>query len=92
MADIILERKLLKLIKRVRDKFDWLDKAPEEVEEVLVEMAYQMGVSGVSKFKRALKFMEHSNWEKAADEMLDSKWHRQTPNRARSLSNIIRSL
>ena len=92
MAEEILLRKLEKLIKRVRSKFDWLDEVPREVQGVLVEMAYQMGLSGVCKFKRALKFMEHQNWERAAEEMLMSRWHKQTPNRAKELSNIIRSL
>ena len=92
IAEEILMRKLEKLIKRVRNKFDWLDNVPREVQGVLVEMSYQMGLSGVCKFKNALKYMEHQNWEKAADEMLMSRWYRQTPNRAKELSNIIRSL
>ena len=92
LAEEILLRKVEKLIKRVRAKFDWLDSVPHEVQGVLVEMSYQMGLSSVCKFKRALKFMEHQNWERAAEEMLMSKWHRQTPNRAKELSNIIRSL
>ena len=92
LAEEILLRKLEKLVKRVRDKFDWLDDVPHEVQGVLVNMAYQMGLSGVCKFKRALKYMEHQNWERAADEMLMSRWHKQTPNRAKELSNIIRSL
>ena len=92
IAEEILIRKIEKLIKRVRGKFDWLDSVPHEVQGVLVNMAYQMGLSGVCKFKRALKFMEHQNWERAADEMLMSRWHKQTPNRAKELCNIIRSL
>ena len=92
IAEEILIRKLEKLIKRVRNKFDWLDSVPHEVQGVLVEMSYQMGLSGVCKFKNALKYMEHQNWEKAADEMLMSRWYRQTPNRAKELSNIIRNL
>ena len=92
LAEEILTRKVEKLIKRVRSKFDWLDSVPPEVQGVLVEMSYQMGLSSVCKFRLALKYMEHQNWERAAEEMLLSKWNRQTPNRARELSNIIRSL
>ena len=92
MAEEILLRKLEKLIKRVRDKFNWLDSVPHEVQGVLVEMSYQMGVSGVSKFKKALHAMQMFQWKEAADEMLDSRWAKQTPNRAKELSNIIRSL
>tara|TARA_R100000808_G_scaffold585_2_gene3018 strand:+ start:43 stop:447 length:405 start_codon:yes stop_codon:yes gene_type:complete len=92
LAEEILIRKLEKLIKRVRAKFDWLDSVPHEVQGVLVEMSYQMGLSGVSKFKKALHAMQMLEWKKAADEMLDSRWAKQTPNRAKELSNIIRSL
>ena len=92
ISEKILVEKLDALIKRVKDKFSWLENAPQEVEDVLVEMSYQMGVSGGRKFKNALKYMEHNNWTRAAEEMLDSKWHRQTPNRAKELSSIIRGL
>lgn len=92
MAEEILIRKVEKLIKRVRDKFNWLDSVPREVQGVLVEMSYQMGLSGVSKFKKALHAMQMFQWKEAADEMLDSRWAKQTPNRAKELSNIIRSL
>ena len=92
LAEEILLRKLEKLIERVRNKFDWLDDVPHEVQGVIVEMSYQMGVSGVSKFKKALHAMQMFKWELAADELLDSRWAKQTPNRAKELSNIIRSL
>ena len=92
IAEEILLRKLEKLIKRLRDKFDWLDEVPHAVQGVLVNMSYQMGVNGVSKFKKALHAMQMFQWKKAADELLDSRWAKQTPNRAKELSNIIRNL
>ena len=92
IAEEILLRKLEKLMKRIRDKFDWLDSVPHAVQGVLINMAYQMGVSGVSKFKKTLAHMKKEEWSFAADEMLDSRWYRQTPNRAKELSEIIRSL
>ena len=92
IAEEILLRKLEKLIKRIRDKFDWLDTVPHEVQGVLVNMSYQMGVTGVSKFKKALHAMQMFQWKIAADELLDSRWAKQTPNRAKELSDIIRNL
>ena len=90
IAEEILLRKLEKLVKRIRDKFDWLDNVPHEVQGVLVNMAYQMGVSGVSKFRKMWANMKDSNWKGAADEMLDSRWAKQTPNRANRLADIVR--
>ena len=92
LAEEILLRKLEKLIKRVRNKFDWLDSVPHEVQGVIVEMSYQMGLSGVSKFKKALHAMQMFHWKLAATELLDSRWAKQTPNRAKELSDINRSL
>ena len=80
------------VIKRVREKFNWLDTVPPAVQGVIIEMSYQMGVSGVSKFKKALHAMQMLQWKEAAKELLDSRWAKQTPNRAKELSDIIRSL
>ena len=92
LCDEILLRKLRILGKSVMGKFPFFDSLPSDCKTVLMEMCYQLGVTGVSKFKKALKAMEDGDWEKAADEMLDSKWAKQTPNRAKEMSDIIRSL
>ena len=92
IAEEILLRKVENLISRVRKKFSWLDSVPPAVQGVIVEMSYQMGVSGVSKFKKALHAMQMFQWKLAADELLDSRWAKQTPNRAKELSDIIRGL
>ena len=92
LCDEILLRKLRILGKSVMGKFPFFDSLPSDCKDVLMEMCYQLGVTGVSRFKKALKAMEDGDWEKAADEMLDSKWAKQTPNRAKEMSNIIRSL
>lgn len=50
---------------------------PEIIQEVLAEMAYQMGVSGLLKFKKTWKYLKDGEFEKASYEMLDSTWYRQ---------------
>ena len=92
LAEEILLRKVEKLISRVRKKFNWLDTVPPAVQGVIVEMSYQMGVSGVSKFKKALHAMQMFQWKLAADELLDSRWAKQTPNRAQSMSADMAAL
>jgi lysozyme len=92
ICEEILLRKLKHLNRSVMNKFPFFDSLPSDAKGVLMEMCYQLGVTGVSKFKKALRAMDNSDWEKAADEMLDSKWAKQTPRRAKELSNIIRSL
>ena len=93
IAEMILMRKLDLLMNRIQKTFNWWRSADDEVRNVVVEMCYQLGVSGFSKFKKTIDHLEHKRYGKAATEMLDSKWGRgQTPNRALELSNIIKNL
>ena len=59
---------------------------------VLTEMIYQMGYTGVSKFKNTLNYMNNGQWELASDEMLNSDWAIQTPKRANDLAKIIKNI
>ncbi len=52
---------------------------------VLINMGYQLGVSGLFKFKKMIAAVDRKEYELAAKEMLDSRWAMQTPNRAKEL-------
>ena len=58
---------------------------------VIIEMVFQLGTTGVSKFKNMWKALKETppNYSVAKIEMLDSRWAKQTPNRAKELSNTI---
>ena len=58
---------------------------------VIIEMVFQLGTTGVSKFKNMWKALKETppNYSVAKIEMLDSRWAKQTPNRAKELSNIL---
>ena len=90
VCDIIVEEKEQKILKKVR-RFEWFDSSPELIQEVVKEMVYQLGYTGFSKFKKTIYYLETEQYTEAADEMLDSLWARQTPNRAKELSEEVRS-
>tara|TARA_R100001594_G_scaffold118068_1_gene153334 strand:- start:235 stop:681 length:447 start_codon:yes stop_codon:yes gene_type:complete len=92
VCELILKEKLQALEERFEDKFDWFKTSPIEVRNVMLNMAYQLGFRGFCKFKKTLSYLENAEWESASKEMLDSKWAKQTPNRANELSEIIKSL
>ena len=91
IAELILKEKLIKLYSRIEKQINFFKKLPIDIQDVLLSMSYQMGVTGVTRFKKLLAAMLLKDWTKAADEMLDSKWARQTPNRAKRLSEIVRA-
>lgn len=92
ICELILVRKIQELQRIIQNKFDWFKSAEDEVKNVVVEMCYQLGVSGFSKFKLTIDHLENKRYGKASAEMLLSKWAKQTPNRAIELSNIIKNL
>ncbi len=61
-------------------------------EAVLIGMFYQMGWSSVMGFRHMIEALEAGEWEKAADEILDSRWHNNhTPARAEEAAEMMRT-
>ncbi|HBA9627248.1 TPA: glycoside hydrolase family protein [Escherichia coli] len=56
----------------------------------LINMVFQLGINGVLKFKKMIAYMNTRQFDKAADEALDSLWAKQTPNRAKRVTDVIR--
>ena len=64
----------------------------EQAEEIIIEMIFQLGKTGVSKFKNMWKALSELNYIGASYEMLDSRWAKQTPNRAKGMANTMKSI
>jgi len=64
----------------------------DDAKEILCEMIFQMGYSGVGKFKNMIKALQNNDIKTASIEMLDSRWAKQTPNRAKELSNRVKEV
>jgi lysozyme len=69
---------LQKLLKNFND-------LPEVIQEVLVNMRFQLGPSNFRGFKRMLGAVRAWDFEGMRREMKDSAWYRQTTNRAERL-------
>jgi len=65
--------------------FSQFNNLPDEIQHVLANMCFQLGRPRLSKFKNMIAAVEDLDWVKMADEMEDSSWYRQTPNRAKRL-------
>ena len=59
---------------------------------IVVEMCYQMGSYGVSKFKGMLSALQDADYATASIEMLDSRWAKQTPKRAMRMAERMRNI
>ena len=65
--------------------FSQFNNLPDEIQHVLANMCFQLGRPRLSKFKNMIAAVEDLDWTTMADEMENSNWYRQTPNRAKRL-------
>ena len=72
--------------------YEDFDDLPEEAQQVIANMMFNMGRPRLSKFKGMKRGIDSNQWNDAADEMVDSNWYRQVTNRADRLVERIRAL
>ena len=65
------------------------NKFPKNVEEVFIEMIFQIGIQKQKKFYKILKHIKNKNLFMAALEMKNSLWNKQTPKRVDILTKIL---
>ena len=65
---------------------------PEEAQQIIANMMFNMGRPRLSKFKGMKAGVDARDWNKAADEMVDSGWYKQVTNRADRLVERMRAL
>ena len=68
------------------------DELPEEVQRIIANMMFNMGRPRLSKFKGMKAGVDARDWQKAANEMVDSRWYRQVTNRAERLVERMRNV
>ena len=90
ISTIILTQLVEKKHNFLQTKLIWYDEMPTEIQGVIIEMVYQIGYTGFTKFKKAIKHMKNKNFVNASKEMLDSKWAKNdSPQRAKRLAKIV---
>ena len=68
------------------------DDLPEEVQQIVANMMFNLGYPRLSKFKGMKAGVDSQDWNRAADEMVDSNWYRQVGKRAERLVERMRNV
>lgn len=58
---------------------------------VILSMAYQLGINGLMKFGKMIAAIERKDWVEASVQALDSRWAKQTQERAKRHAAILRT-
>ena len=86
------ESDVLSVIKDCNKLYNDFDELPEEAQEIIANMMFNMGRTRLSKFRGMKRGVDARDWNAAADEMVDSRWYRQVTNRADRLVQRMRSI
>ena len=88
----VFEQDVQIIINECDELYPDFDNLPEEVQQIIANMMFNLGRPRLSKFKGMKKGIDEKNWNAAADEMVDSRWYRQVGARAERLVERMRNV
>lgn len=89
-AMYLLDNDIKSIMGQCDREFEWFDELDETRKIVVLNMVFNLGIVGFSKFKQTIFYIEHGKYEAASIEMLDSKWSKQVGKRANELSEMMK--
>jgi lysozyme len=90
-ATYLLGNDIESIGEQIEAAIPWIGQLDDARAEVLVEMAFNLGINGLLQFKNTLADVKAGNYAKAADEMLESRWASQVGKRAKRLAEQMRT-
>lgn len=75
----------------IAGQWKWFDSLDWARQGVIICMLHQLGARGVSNFRKMIDALSRRDYDAAANEMIDSGWHKQTPKRCELMASIMRS-
>jgi lysozyme len=90
-AEYLLQNDVSIVLAALHRNIPFFDRLCIPRQAVLMNMAFQLGIAGLMKFKSTLAFIEAGDYENASANMLKSLWAKQTPNRASEMAQQMRT-
>lgn len=89
--DFLLNNDIDDRIDQLTRRLSWFQTLDDARQGVLLNMSFQLGVEGLLGFKNTLSMVKDARYAAAAEAMLLSKWAEQTPERAKRMSQQMRT-
>jgi len=87
---MIVKSRLATIEKELAKRLPFFDELTQNRKDVLINMAYNLGIQGLMNFVRTLNLIGAGNYDAAAKGMMDSLWARQVKGRAAELADKMR--
>jgi lysozyme len=90
-VDYLLMNDINRCLEELDAAFPWFKDLTEIRREAMINLCFNLGLTRLRKFEKALAAMSIHNYEEAANEFLDSRWAKQVGNRAAEVTEMIRT-
>lgn len=90
-ANTLLDNDINGAVAGLNRRWPWFPTLDPMRQRVLIDMAFNLGITGLAGFPKMLAAVEAGAYDEAADEMLDSTWAKQVGTRAVKLAAMMRT-
>ena len=88
-SDYLVSNDIDDVFNDLSSSLSWFANLPEMIKIILMNMAFNLGATGLLGFHTTLGLIKNGDYMQASKQMLNSKWAEQVPNRAKRLSNLL---
>ena len=88
-AEELLDNDIEAVEAQLRNSFDFYMRLSDPRKAVLIDLTFNIGLGGVKGFKNMLAALDRQDYTEAKYQLLDSRYARQVPNRAKELADLL---
>jgi len=89
-AEDLLRQRVVAVVDEVHMNYPFIKSAPLPIKLSFYNMAYNLGITRLSKFKKMIAALEATDYLTASEEAKDSQWYSQVGERAERIVNIFK--
>jgi len=90
-VDFLLDNDIKRVREELNDEYYWFGALNAARQEAMIDISFNLGQTRLRGFKKALDAMSSEDFDRAADEFMDSRWSEQVGNRAAEVTEMIRT-
>ena len=90
-VDYLLDNDIKRVREELNDEYYWFGALNAARQEAMIDISFNLGQTRLRGFKKALDAMSSEDFDRAADEFMDSRWSEQVGNRAAEVTEMIRT-
>ena len=90
-VDYLLQNDIDRVSGELDSEYEWFAGLDDVRQDAMIDISFNLGQTRLRAFKNALASLAKGDWRAAADEFMDSRWSGQVGNRAKELTEMIRT-